>query len=113
VTALAIQLYQRVQTAAFEIEGGVIRALYVGSVVVQAQPRRGALSNQGTTIRAPLDVADESLDRGGFACMLGGDAGHTLFIVTREWRGLESTTDTTGMGRVLSVHVPAPHAGWP
>ena len=34
----------------------------VGSVVVQAQPRRGARSNKGwrTTVRAPLDVGDEN-----------------------------------------------------
>src|SRR5262249_56679214 len=32
-------------------------------------------------------------DRGCFACMLGGADGRTLFIVVREWRGIESATD--------------------
>jgi sugar lactone lactonase YvrE len=52
-------------------------------------------------------------DLGCFACMLGGTGGATLFIVTREWRGLESTTDRTRTGRVITVNAPAPHAGWP
>jgi sugar lactone lactonase YvrE len=49
-------------------------------------------------------------DLGCFACMLGGPSGATLFIVTREWR-VESATDRTRTGRVITV--PAPHAGWP
>ncbi len=53
------------------------------------------------------------LDSGGFACMLGGADGRTLFIVVREWRGLESTTDRTRKGRVLSMPAPSTHAGWP
>jgi len=53
------------------------------------------------------------LDRGGFACMLGGEDGRTLFMVTREWRGMASTADTTRNGQVLVVEAPAPHAGWP
>jgi sugar lactone lactonase YvrE len=50
---------------------------------------------------------------GCFACMLGGPGGTTLFIVTREWRGVESTTDRTQTGRVITVNAPTPHAGWP
>jgi sugar lactone lactonase YvrE len=53
------------------------------------------------------------LDRGGFACMLGGQDGRTLFIVAREWRGMASATETTRTGQVLSIQAPAPHAGWP
>jgi len=50
---------------------------------------------------------------GCFACMLGGPGGAKLFIVTREWRGVESTTDRRRTGRVMTVDAPAPHAGWP
>src|SRR5215468_10456075 len=50
---------------------------------------------------------------GCFACALGGPSGATLFVVTREWRGVESTTDRTRTGRVITVNAPAPHAGWP
>jgi sugar lactone lactonase YvrE len=50
---------------------------------------------------------------GSFACMLGGPGGATLFIVTREWRGIESTTDRRRTGRLITMNAPAPHAGWP
>ncbi len=52
-----------------------------------------------------------NLDRGCFACMLGGVDGRMLFMVVREWRGLESTADRTG--QVLTMKAPAPHAGRP
>jgi sugar lactone lactonase YvrE len=53
------------------------------------------------------------LDRGCFACMLGGVDGRTLFMVVREWRGLESTADTARTGQVLTLRAPAPHTGRP
>ena len=53
------------------------------------------------------------LDRGCFACMLGGVDRKTLFMVAREWRGMESTADEKRTGQVLIVEAPAPHAGWP
>ncbi|MDQ4126805.1 MAG: SMP-30/gluconolactonase/LRE family protein [Actinomycetota bacterium] len=53
------------------------------------------------------------LDRGCFACMLGGIDGRTLFLVAREWRGLESTVDGERTGRLLTAPAPAPGAGWP
>jgi sugar lactone lactonase YvrE len=53
------------------------------------------------------------LDVGCFACMLGGVAGDTLFMVVREWRGIESTADENRTGQVLTVEAPAPRAGWP
>jgi len=53
------------------------------------------------------------LDLGCFACMLGGADGSTLFMVVREWRGIESTADEKRTGQVLTVEAPAPAAGWP
>ena len=54
------------------------------------------------------------LDRGGFACVLGGPERTTLFIVAAEWRGMtESDMVTPGSGRVLAVDVEVPAAGWP
>ena len=53
------------------------------------------------------------LDRGCFACMLGGPDGRTLFIAAAEWHGMTSMFDTPGTGRVLSVRVPVAGAGWP
>jgi len=53
------------------------------------------------------------LDRGGFACMLGGADGQTLFIVATEWKGAEQMADGSRTGQILSVPAPAPHARWP
>jgi sugar lactone lactonase YvrE len=54
------------------------------------------------------------LDRGGFACALGGPGGTTLFVVAAEWRGVsESGPVAPGSGQVLTVEVEVPGAGWP
>jgi sugar lactone lactonase YvrE len=53
------------------------------------------------------------LDRGCFACMLGGTDRRTLFMVAREWRGPESMADEERTGRILTARAPAPGAGWP
>jgi sugar lactone lactonase YvrE len=54
------------------------------------------------------------LDRGGFACALGGPDRTTLFITAAEWRGMtESEMVAPGSGQVLTVEVAVPGAGWP
>ena len=53
------------------------------------------------------------LDRGCFACMLGGADGKTLFVVATEWKGTGQMADGSRTGQILSVRAPAPHAGWP
>jgi sugar lactone lactonase YvrE len=54
-----------------------------------------------------------NVDRGCFACMLGGADGRTLFIMAAEWLGFEKMMDGLGTGQVLTVKAPAPGAGWP
>ena len=57
-----------------------------------------------------------TVDRGCFACMLGGEDGRTLFIAAAEWRGMEAAmTDGPGStGQLLAAPgQPAPHAGRP
>ncbi len=54
-----------------------------------------------------------NLDRGCFACMLGGADGKTLFMVAAEWHGFAKMMDGLGSGQLLSVDAPAPGAGWP
>jgi sugar lactone lactonase YvrE len=54
-----------------------------------------------------------NVDRGCFACMLGGADGKTLFIMAAEWRGFEKMMDGLGTGQVLTVEAPVPGAGWP
>jgi sugar lactone lactonase YvrE len=51
-----------------------------------------------------------ALERGGFACMLGG---RTLYVVERDWQGPQSIMDGTRDGRVLAVDAPAAGAGYP
>ena len=54
------------------------------------------------------------LDRGGFACMLGGPRRTTLFVVAATWQGMtESEMVAPGSGQVLAADVDAPGAGWP
>ncbi len=53
------------------------------------------------------------LDRGCFACMLGGDDGRTLFMMAAEWSGMEKMGIIDPRGQVLVARAPAPHAGWP
>jgi sugar lactone lactonase YvrE len=52
------------------------------------------------------------LDRGGFACMLGGPDGRTLFVVAREWYGTDISKGM-GTGQLLTAAAPARGAGWP
>src|SRR5215213_8990749 len=53
------------------------------------------------------------VDRGCFACMLGGADGRTLHIVASEWRGPTQVAQTAGTGQVLTLRAPAAHAGRP
>jgi sugar lactone lactonase YvrE len=52
------------------------------------------------------------LDRGCFACCLGGPDLRTLFLVATEWKGPEQMRDGVRTGQVLAVDAPAPAAGW-
>jgi sugar lactone lactonase YvrE len=54
-----------------------------------------------------------ALDRGGFACMLGGPARRTLFIAAAHWRGPETMFGQARTGQLLAASAPAPGAGWP
>ncbi len=53
------------------------------------------------------------LDRGCFACILGGRDRRTLFMVATEWRGSAHMTEGTRTGQVLAAEAPAAGAGWP
>lgn len=53
------------------------------------------------------------LDRGCFACMLGGVDRKTLFMIATEWRGTEHMADGTRTGEILSTEAPARGVGWP
>ena len=55
------------------------------------------------------------LDRGCFACTLGGADKRTLFMMAAEWRGPAhmAAMAEARTGQVLTVEAPAPGVGWP
>lgn len=54
------------------------------------------------------------LDRGCFACALGGPGGTTLFLVAALWQGMTGPELVApGSGQVLAIEVDVPGAGWP
>jgi sugar lactone lactonase YvrE len=54
------------------------------------------------------------LDRGAFACTLGGDDGRTLYVVGARWPGVAALqAETQWAGVVWSAPAPAARAGWP
>ena len=53
------------------------------------------------------------LDRGCFACALGGEDGRTLFMTANDWRSPASMADGERMGQVLTAAAPARGVGWP
>ena len=53
------------------------------------------------------------LDRGCFACMLGGADRRTLFMMAAEWHGMENMIGEARTGQVLIAEAPVPGAGWP
>jgi sugar lactone lactonase YvrE len=53
------------------------------------------------------------LDRGCFACALGGADRRTLFMMATEWNGPAMMFEGPRTGQVQTVEAPAPGAGWP
>ncbi len=54
-------------------------------------------------------LADVLLDRGAFACILGGTSAPTLYITANAW----GPDLTASGGQLLAVGAPAPRAGYP
>ena len=82
-----------------------------GAVWYASVPKRRCVRvREGGEVLETVDV-----DRGCFACMLGGPDRRTLFIVANEWRGMDKIPEVAAArtGRVLAVEAPAPGAGWP
>ncbi len=53
------------------------------------------------------------VDRGCFACALGGADRKTLFVTANVWNGPAGMFDGPRSGQVLTIPAPAPGAGWP
>ena len=58
-----------------------------------------------------MDTVD--LDRGCFACALGGADRKTLFLNATEWNGPANMFTGPRTSQVLTVQAPAPGVGWP
>ncbi len=78
------------------------RAIWYGDV----PNRRCVRVREGGQVLQTID-----LDRGCFACMLGGVDRRTLFMLAAEWPATRH--EGPGTGQVLAVEAPAPGAGWP
>lgn len=60
------------------------------------------------------EVLDEvKLDRGAFACILGGAARKTLMIAAAQWFGMARMGEMGGTGQLLTKSVPVGGTGWP
>jgi sugar lactone lactonase YvrE len=83
-----------------------------GAIWVASVPGRHCVRvREGGEVLNTVEV-----DRGCFACMLGGDDGQTLFIAAAQWHGMEAAMrDGPGQtGQLLAAPgQPAPHAGHP
>ena len=83
-----------------------------GAIWAASVPGQGCVR-----VREGGEVLDAiTVDRGCFACMLGGEDGRTLFIAAAEWRGMEAAmSDGPGLtGQLLAAPgQPAAHAGRP
>jgi sugar lactone lactonase YvrE len=58
-------------------------------------------------------LAAVELDRGCFACALGGADGRTLFLVATQWTGVAGATGGPRTGQLLTVTAPAAGVGRP
>jgi sugar lactone lactonase YvrE len=59
-------------------------------------------------------LAEHRLDRGAFACMLGGPHGDVLYAVGSQWPGMQDLASFRDWdGTIWSTPVDAARAGWP
>jgi sugar lactone lactonase YvrE len=83
-----------------------------GAIWAASVPGRGCVRvREGGEVLQSITV-----DRGCFACMLGGDDGRTLFIGAARWRGMDAamTEGPGSTGQLLAAPgQPAAHAGRP
>lgn len=73
-------------------------------------------NQRAVRVREGGEITDTvSLDRGCFACVLGGPDRRTLFMLAAEWSGTDDVVAQLDRrtGRVYVTEVEVPGAGWP
>jgi len=70
--------------------------------------RRCVRVAEGGEVLATVDAG-----LGCFACVLGGADRRTLYVTAADWQGGALMTNPERTGRVLTIDVPVPGAGWP
>jgi sugar lactone lactonase YvrE len=125
-TLLVAETYAHTLTA-FDIEAtGLLAHRRVWADLGGASPDGICLDTDGAVwyadvpakrcvrVRAGGQIAQTvDLDRGCFACALGGADGRTLFLLAAEYPPADRGPGAPRTGRVLTVQAPAPGAGWP
>ena len=80
-----------------------------GAVWYASVPGRHCVRvREGGEVLQTVDV-----DRGAFACMLGGPDGTSLFVAVAQWRGMDAIGDGSRTGQIVVEQVTVPHAGRP
>ncbi|HJQ43848.1 MAG TPA: SMP-30/gluconolactonase/LRE family protein [Jatrophihabitantaceae bacterium] len=80
-----------------------------GAVWYASVPGRHCVRvREGGEVAQVVDV-----DRGCFACMLGGADGRSLYIAAAQWHGMDRMFDAPPEGVVFVAQVAVPHTGRP
>ena len=58
-------------------------------------------------------LGEVKLDRGAFACVLGGPDRRTLYITAARWFGMDRMSEMDGTGKVLAARAAVAGVGWP
>ncbi|GAA2036013.1 SMP-30/gluconolactonase/LRE family protein [Catenulispora yoronensis] len=126
-TLIVADSYRRVLVAFDIAEDGTLSGRRVWAELGDGVPDGICVDAEGAVWYADVPnqrcvrVAEEGavlrtveLDRGGFACALGGARGTELFVVGARWQGMTaSEMVVAGSGEVYAVEVEVPGAGWP
>jgi hypothetical protein len=127
---LTLQTAPMLGTAAERMSRRLTELVQEDGVPIAAKPRRSdlleehlpdsggylfysLLSNVGVHPGAGEVLDTVELDRGCFACALGGPDRSTLFMIATEWNGPANMFHGPRTGQVLTTQAPAPGAGWP
>ena len=91
----------------FDCPGGEFRPGLVALLAADGSARCVRVDEGGNVLQTL------ELDRGCFACALGGQDRATLFMLAANYPPTSSGPNAERTGQVLTIQAPAPRAGWP